>query len=214
MKRISLTLFAMVLSVSAVALARAGDAPTLPEASVSPLTQARSTDPAPEIGKAAALKIDLGDILFPDRGRNGRDRRPGRDDRWRGPGDGRRYPGRQEITCNASDRGWEEHWGGHRSRGFDLRRLEENACADCRKKHGKCTVHCVTEEFRCTARFKPDQTGAFENEIAGDDLPRRFDAEDSALDRCWRVNRGRAGRCELTGRCDDVGRTMSRGSCR
>ncbi len=208
MKRVISLTAAVFLTIGFAKTAEAdSSALTLPEASVSPLKQARAADPAPEIGKAAALKIDLGDILFPDRGRNSRDRRPGngRNDRWRG---------RQEITCSASDRGWEEHWGGHRSRGFDLGRLEQTACADCRKKHGKCTIHCVTEEFRCTARFRPEQSDSFENEISGDSLSRRFDAEDSALDRCWRVNRGRQGRCELTGRCDDVGRTMSRGSCR
>jgi len=187
----------------------------------SSLKDAKKANPqTPKIKEVKAHKIDLGDILFPDRGRRGpergRDRGRGRNDRWRGPGNGRdrgRGRGRQEISCSATDKGWEEHWGGHRSRGFNLPQLESSACSKCFKKHGTCNFRCVTEETRCTARFKSDD-GTFDGEVYGDTWPRRFDAEDSAMDRCWRRNRGRAGRCELTGRCDNVGRTQSSGRCR
>jgi hypothetical protein len=222
MKKVWILSVAALLAATGYEAAQAAeDALTLPEASVSALKKARAGDAAPKIQKTAAFDFEF---RFGDhrggrgdwRGGPGR----GRNDRWRGPGRG---PGRdrgygryrQEIVCNATDKGWEEHWGGHRSRGYDLPRLERGACGECLRKHGTCNFRCVTEEVRCSARFVPERSnGGFESEVWGDSRPRRWDAEDSALDRCWRRNRGRAGRCEPTGRCSDVGRHMSGGRCR
>ncbi|PCI39107.1 MAG: hypothetical protein COB53_03780 [Elusimicrobia bacterium] len=175
-------------------------------------TIAASGSDVPEIGKVKASKISF-DFSFGNRRRNDDWNRPGRgrDDFGRGRGRGRR--GRQEISCSATDKGWEEHWSGHRSRGFNLADLEKNACGKCLGKHGTCNFNCVTEEKRCTARFLAED-GTFSGDVYGDTWPSRWDAEDSALDRCWRRNRGRAGRCELSGRCDNVGRTQSRGRCK
>ncbi len=219
MKKLGLVSLVAALAILLAAPNANADSNTSFESvAASSLKDAKKANPqVPKIEKAKALKIDLGDILFPDRGRRD-DRGRGRNGDWNRPGHGRDGDrgrgrrGRQEISCSATDKGWEEHWGGHRSRGFNLRDLENSACQKCRKKHGTCNFNCVTEEVRCKARFKSDD-GNFSGEIYGDTWPRRFDAEDSALDRCWRRNRGRRGSCELSG-CDNVGRTQSRGRCR
>lgn len=38
--------------------------------------------------------------------------------------------GNNKVTCSASDKGWEEHWGGH------------STCEKCQSKHGDCTETC------------------------------------------------------------------------
>lgn len=38
--------------------------------------------------------------------------------------------GNTQVTCSASDKGWEEHWGGH------------STCEKCMGKHGDCTETC------------------------------------------------------------------------
>ncbi|MBS1972456.1 MAG: beta-sandwich domain-containing protein [Bdellovibrionales bacterium] len=42
--------------------------------------------------------------------------------------------GNQKISCSATDKGWEEHWGGHGS------------CGECLKKHGECIETCTATD--------------------------------------------------------------------
>lgn len=42
--------------------------------------------------------------------------------------------GNQNISCSASDKGWEEHWGGH------------STCQKCMEKHGDCTETCTATD--------------------------------------------------------------------
>ncbi len=57
-----------------------------------------------------------------------------------GPGPGYPgYPGRGEVVCSASDRGWEEH-SAHRS------------CQECLRYHGRCIETCSIVNYTCEAQ--------------------------------------------------------------
>ncbi|MGE4131865.1 MAG: hypothetical protein AB7F86_09505 [Bdellovibrionales bacterium] len=43
------------------------------------------------------------------------------------------------MGCTATDRGWEEHFGGHGS------------CDECLRRHGSCVERCNIEQFQCIA---------------------------------------------------------------
>jgi len=86
---------------------------------------------------------------------------------------------RGRLECTASDRGWEEHWGGHRD------------CRECLRKHGKCVEKCYINEFVATAEGY--NHGYRYTEMASGDS--RWEAERRAIRRCeMRGDRGRRGR--------------------
>lgn len=134
----------------------------------------------------------------------------------RRPGNGRRPPSRQAVDCSATDHGWEEHWGGHVSRGWDLYGSAQAACRACKQPtgpHGDCSVSCGTPEFRCSYEFVPDNGGPATDSGYGDQREDSRDAEDSATNICMRNNWGRPGRCRVRG-CDRQDRTLLRERCR
>lgn len=141
------------------------------------------------------------------------DRRPP----W--PGDGRTGPGRpggrSVIECSAADHGWEEHWGGHVSRGWDLYSSADAACRACKQPsgpHGDCSVSCAEPQFACSYEFQPDgapvQPGGW-----GEAREDSYRAEEAAMDRCRRDNWGRQGRCRVS-RCERQDRVLLRNRCR
>lgn len=118
---------------------------------------------------------------------------------WIRPGDGGRPPrypggGHSQVTCSATDNGWEEHWGGHGS------------CRECLKKHGDCVETCSIKNTTCTAEgvdyrgYKMTVQGRSEY---------RFDAEREAMDRC----QYRYENCRITN-CSENSEQVSRRSCR
>lgn len=52
------------------------------------------------------------------------------------PYPGQPYPG-YGVTCQAADRGWEEHGSGHYS------------CGECLQEHGECVETCTTLNVEC-----------------------------------------------------------------
>ena len=130
-----------------------------------------------------------------DRGRDwrrpdrGPDRGRGRD--WRRPD--RRWD--RNISCAATDAGFEEHWGGHRS------------CGECLAQHGRCIETCQTNSFVCHAeglsRFGRDTFEAYSDRSEAE-------ARDEALDRCYDSG---ARNCRAI-RCDSNRQIVSQNSCR
>lgn len=53
------------------------------------------------------------------------------------PGPGYGYPAPARVVCNATDRGWEEHGGGHSS------------CGSCLQHHGRCIETCKQVTYLC-----------------------------------------------------------------
>lgn len=107
-------------------------------------------------------------------------------DRWRRP---------PAVTCDARDRGYEEHWGGHGS------------CGECLSRHGECIETCSEILTVCEAEGR-DRTGyvrAFRGQ--GRD---RWEAERDALDTCY--YRG-FDYCRVT-RCQNEQQIISRRDCR
>jgi hypothetical protein len=104
---------------------------------------------------------------------------------------GRPGPGPSGYNCIATDRGWEEHFGGHRS------------CQECNARHGNCIEECRYSEFVCVAQGvrwgRP-----FQIEEYGYD---QYDTERRALWACER--RGGMG-CRLMGPCHRSDRSERR----
>ena len=75
------------------------------------------------------------------------------------------------ISCSARDRGWEEHWTGHKS------------CGECFLKHGRCIETCEMSFYTCEAQGKDYQGNAVSTKGTGDD---RFEAERNAIRNCQR----------------------------
>ncbi|TPW21662.1 MAG: hypothetical protein FD126_474, partial [Elusimicrobia bacterium] len=141
------------------------------------------------------------------------DRRPP----W--PGEGRpgqgRPGGRSAIECSATDHGWEEHWGGHVSRGWDLYSSADAACRACKAPtgpHGDCSVSCAEPQFACAYEFQPDGASAQPGSW-GEPREDSYRAEEAAMDRCRRDNWGRQGRCRVS-RCERQDRVLLRNRCR
>lgn len=137
------------------------------------------------------------------------DRRPP----W--PGDGR-PGGRSALECSAADHGWEEHWGGHVSRGWDLYGSAEAACRACKKPtgpHGDCSVSCAEPEYACSYEFQPEGGGGAQPGGWGEPREDSYRAEEAALDRCRRDNWGRQGRCRVS-QCQRQDRVLLRSRCR
>ncbi len=145
-------------------------------------------------------------------GRRGRDR-----GRWNPPGrsrPGRGY-GRTAYSCSATDKGWEEHWGGHHGRGYDLRNSRSEACRSCKKPngpHGSCNVTCGVPEFRCRAEFVPRSSEGRSGTVRGYLEETQYRAEESALDNCRRDFWREEGRCRIRS-CDQESRTVLRERC-
>lgn len=77
------------------------------------------------------------------------------------------------MSCSASDKGYEEHWGGHSS------------CSECQiKHHGSCTERCNRDEFNCTAEGTRSD-GSTDSVTAFDE--REMYARDRALERCYNL---------------------------
>lgn len=107
-----------------------------------------------------------------------------------------RNPSRRQVTCSASDRGWEEHFGGHRD------------CGSCLAKHNECVETCSIQSYVCQAKGTTAQgryilfTGQGQN---------RFEAESEARRRCeWNRN---VRSCYITS-CSTRSTQVSRRSCR
>lgn len=92
------------------------------------------------------------------------------------------------YRCVAMDRGWEEHFGGHRS------------CQECNARHGNCVEQCTYSEFVCVAEgYRWGRP--FQMEEYGYD---EYDTQRRALWACQR--RGGEG-CRLIGPCNRADRT-------
>lgn len=140
--------------------------------------------------------LDLGDIIdiigvIGDDGLSSRPRPP----RYPGRPDRPRPPRYGNITCTATDNGWEEHWGGHSS------------CRSCLKKHGDCTERCTQTYYVCTASGDDGHGRNYSADGYGDS---RWEAQEEAQRNC-RYD-GLYG-CSIT-RCDSEDQLVSRRSCR
>lgn len=129
----------------------------------------------------------------PGFGGPGRPGRPGWNNPGRpGPGWGNPQP---NVTCSATDNGWEEHWGGHGS------------CQECKARHGNCTETCSTQSFACRAEGTNHMGRPESFESYGSD---EYFARNEALDRCYRMG---ARDCRSAG-CTTSSQVISRNSCR
>ncbi|MBI4348242.1 MAG: hypothetical protein HY553_15480 [Elusimicrobia bacterium] len=199
------SLFAVPILVATAAGLSAAPDPSFEQAIATPLVELKRAAPIPAPVKAVQVSHDRrrGRVDRSDRW----DRRPGRGD-WDRPG----WGGSRRESCNASDRGWEEHWGGHGGYGF----TPSQACGQCKKPHGphgECSYRCTVEMTQCKAVFvrQDGTTGtSYEGRRASD----RYDAEDSAMSRCrddnWYNRDG--GRCRVDG-CQQVDETTDSGRC-
>lgn len=141
------------------------------------------------------------------------DRRRGASDRWdRRPDRGPSWGGSRRESCNAFDRGWEEHWGGHGGYGY----APAEACGRCKKPtgpHGECSWRCTVEMTQCKAVFVR-QDGTTGSSYEGRRAYDRYDAEDSAMSRCrddnWYNRDG--GRCRVES-CQQVNEITNSGRC-
>lgn len=99
-----------------------------------------------------------------------------------------------QVSCIATDNGWEEHWGGHGS------------CQECKAKHGRCTETCSRENYSCKAEGVNYQGFTESFEAYGSD---EYDTRNEALDRCYL--RG-ATNCHYVG-CSSESEVVSRRTC-
>ena len=106
-----------------------------------------------------------------------------------------RYP-RGPVICKATDRGWEEHFGGHRD------------CGSCVREHQECVETCSIQTYACTAQGRTAEGRIITFSGQGRD---RWDAERDARSRCeWNRNvRG----CVIRS-CGPRSETVSRRACR
>ncbi|MGE5084953.1 MAG: hypothetical protein ACM3MG_01535 [Bacillota bacterium] len=82
--------------------------------------------------------------------------------------------GRPVVTCSASDRGWEEHFGGHRD------------CNSCLRKHGQCVETCSAESYRSVAEGLDYRGYRMTVEARGQT---QYQTERKAFERCARMYR-------------------------
>ncbi len=110
------------------------------------------------------------------------------------PGYGQPSPGR--VTCSATDRGWEEHWGGHGS------------CGSCLQEHGNCTETCKETTQLCEVQGTDYYGNLAIYRAVGVD---RWSAESEARRKCeW----NRDMRSCVTISCQSQDRVVSTRSCR
>jgi hypothetical protein len=122
------------------------------------------------------------------------------------------------MSCNATDTGWEEHWGGHGNGPSEI-----DACRDCLNQHGSCRFSCSVQQFRCTAQFnpaippvtpgQPQPPVPAPSTFTGDLRPDQGSAQDSATLRCMQATQGQQGYCAVTG-CNNEPQVVRRGTCR
>ncbi len=106
-----------------------------------------------------------------------------------------RWSNRRGLTCTAQDRGWEEHWGGHRN------------CRACLKHHGRCIETCKENYYICTVEgnnYDNTSPRTFHARAR-----RQWRAEERAMNKCYRSY----GSCILKG-CDSESEVVSRRKCR
>ena len=77
----------------------------------------------------------------------------------------------QGLRCQATDNGWEEHFGGHQS------------CNACLREHENCTLKCYQDEFVAIAEGR-NQYGELVRVRAMD--RDEFYARERALEQCYR----------------------------
>ncbi|WP_413575849.1 hypothetical protein ACLVWU_15850 [Bdellovibrio sp. HCB290] len=116
--------------------------------------------------------------------------RPGRGDRDHGRGGW----GRPNVTCSATDKGWEEHWGGH------------SDCGSCLKKHGTCIETCSANYYVVKVEGVDYRGYKMTMESRGES---RYEAEREALRSCNR----RYDNCKVVS-SNSQSETVSRRSCR
>ena len=106
------------------------------------------------------------------------------------------YHSRGRVTCTASDRGWEEHWGGHGS------------CGECVQRHGDCVESCYEVRHICEA-----QGSDFQGRIRTFTVraPDRWTAEREAIRQCEWDRSMRS--CAITS-CREERLQVSHRSCR
>lgn len=110
------------------------------------------------------------------------------------------YPGRGgggwggNIQCVASDRGWEEHWGGH------------SGCGECLRVHGECTETCSRSYYVCQAEGTDQGGRRYTSEGRAES---RYQAEDDAIRACYYY---RYQNCRVTN-CNQNSETVSRRDC-
>ena len=75
------------------------------------------------------------------------------------------------LRCQATDNGWEEHFGGHSS------------CGACLREHQDCTLKCYQDEYVATAEGR-NRNGELVRVTAMDRDD--FNAREKALERCCR----------------------------
>ncbi|KYG69479.1 hypothetical protein AZI87_09880 [Bdellovibrio bacteriovorus] len=103
-------------------------------------------------------------------------------------------PHRPNITCSATDDGWEEHWGGHGS------------CRECLAKHGNCVETCKSSFYSCTAEGTDYRGYRMTMQGRG---PDRYSSERDAIYQCqYRYNN-----CRIVS-CSETSETVSRRDCR
>jgi len=124
-------------------------------------------------------------------GRPGYPGQPGRPGYPGQPG----YPGRGPIQCSATDKGWEEHGGGHAS------------CGECLRRHGSCIETCGRTYYVCQAEGMDRQGRRFIMEGRADS---RYIAQDDAMRACYYY---RYQNCHVTS-CSQDREVTSRRSCR
>ncbi|MBO9665971.1 MAG: hypothetical protein J7501_04095 [Bdellovibrio sp.] len=118
---------------------------------------------------------------------------------WGNPGRGGGHGGgwdRPNVTCSATDKGWEEHWGGH------------SDCNSCLKKHGSCIETCSADYYVTTAEGLDYRGYKMTVESRGNS---RYQTEREAIERCsyfYRYNNCRVLKTESRSE------TVSRRSCR
>lgn len=100
---------------------------------------------------------------------------------------------RPNVVCSAADKGWEEHWGGHRT------------CAECLQKHGTCIETCSLEYTTCEAVGTDSLGNSFTVRGSGSD---RWEAERNAVRHCERNFRS----CRSSS-CNSKSETVSRTRC-
>ncbi|MGE0615264.1 MAG: hypothetical protein AB7P04_06460 [Bacteriovoracia bacterium] len=110
-----------------------------------------------------------------------------------GPGPG---GGFGHAHCSASDKGWEEHFGGHSN------------CGDCLAKHGGCIERCYVTSYRCIAEGQ-DVRGITQT-FEANSRRSGSDARQEALDRCYY---SRMSGCRIQ-TCDTDDQLISSRSCK
>lgn len=116
---------------------------------------------------------------------------------WYPPGNGGGWGGGgNRVTCSASDRGWEEHFGGH------------SDCNSCLRKHGQCVETCSTQSYRSIAEGLDYRGYRMTVEARGDS---QYQTEREAFERCARMYR--YSNCHIVSTSPET-EIVSRRSCR